>query len=96
MQGLDESNFAQDHGLMKELQHVGGTVVLDDKVADALAQFASALAESEMSAIVSLRPNGRPAAIEVQIGRNEANGTNHILHAKTASSEGSHLDIDEI
>ncbi len=81
---------------MKEIQHVGGTVVLDDKVADALAQFASALAESEMSAIVSLRPTGRPAAIEVQIGRDDRNGGHHVLHAKAASAEGSHLDIDEM
>lgn len=70
--------------------------MLDDKVADALEVFANALAESEMSAVVSLRPSGRPAAIEVQIGRNEANGTNHVLHAKTTSSEGSHLGIDEL
>lgn len=81
---------------MKEMQHDDEAVVLDDKVAVALAQFASALAESEMSAIVSLRPNGRPATIEVQIGRDESNGKEHRLHAKTASSEGSHLNIDEI
>ena len=81
---------------MKEIQHAGGVVALDDKVADALEQFAQALAESGMSAIVSLRPNGRPAAIEVQIGRDDANGSDQVVHAKVASSEGSHLGIDDL
>ncbi len=80
---------------MKEISHAGGTVVLEDDVADALEQFATTLASSGMSAIVTLNPTGRPAAIEVQIGLNTANGKDHVLHAKTATTEGSHLGLDE-
>ena len=81
---------------MKELQYVGGTVVLDDRVADAVEALASALGSTGMSATIQIRPDDRGAAIKIDIGHNRASGRNHVLHAKSATGEGSHLGLEEI
>lgn len=81
---------------MKELQHLGGTVVLDDAVASALEQLAASLANVQMSASVQLRTAHEATGILFEIGRDHVSGRRHVLHAKAARGEGSHLGIEDI
>lgn len=81
---------------MKELQFLGGTVVLEDRVADALEHLASTLSETGMSATIDIHPRKSSAAIQIEIGRDHANGSKHVLHAKPATGEGSHLGLEEL
>lgn len=81
---------------MKEIRHAGGTVVLDDDVADALEQLAEALSGAGMAAKVNIQPGGTLKVIDIEMGRNPANGHDHVLHAKPAKSEGSHLGHEEL
>lgn len=81
---------------MKEMRHAGGTVVLDDGVADALEQLAEALSTAGMAAKVNIQPEGRKAAIDIEVGRNPSSGHDHVLHAKPAKREGSHLGHEEL
>ena len=75
---------------------MGGTVVLEDKVADAIEDLASTLSESGMSATIEIHPRESSAAIQIEIGRDHASGHRHVLHAKPASGEGSHLGLEEL
>ena len=81
---------------MKEMRHAGGTVVLDDEVADALANLAEALSHAGMAAKINIQPGGKDAAIDIEVGRNHANGNDHVLHARPADSPGSHLGHEEL
>lgn len=81
---------------MKELQHVGGTIVLDDGVAVALENLASSLARVQMSATIQLRTAHDASGIQFEIGRDHVSGRKHVLHAKPAHGEGSHLGLEDI
>lgn len=81
---------------MKELQFMGGTIVLEDRVADAIEDLASMLAESGMSATIEIHPRGSAAAIQIDIGQDHTNGRRHVLHAKPAAGEGSHLGLEDL
>lgn len=81
---------------MKELRHAGGTVVLEDGVADALEQLAEALSHAGMAAKVKIRPDSKTKTIDIEVGLNPENGRDHVLHAKSARSEGSHLGHEEL
>lgn len=81
---------------MKEMRHAGGTVVLDDEVADALEQLAGALSKAGMAAKVKIQPDGGATSIDIEVGRNRSSGHDHVLHAKSAKNSGSHLGIDEL
>ena len=84
------------HGPMKELQFMGGTVILEDRVADAIEDLAVGLAESGMSATIEIHPKGSAAAIQIDIGRDHVSGHRHVLHAKPATGEGSHLGLEDL
>lgn len=77
------------------MRHLGGTVVIEDAIVDALEKFAATLASRGMSARVTISTSDA-AAIKVDIGRDSASGTDHVLHAKTSSGRASHFDIGEI
>ncbi len=81
---------------MKEVRHAGGTVVLDDGVAEALEQLAEALSTAGMAAKVNIQPDGRSTTINIEVGHNAESGHDHVLHAKPAKSEGSHLAHEEL
>lgn len=78
------------------MRHAGGTVVLDDDVADALETLADALSKAGMAAKVNIQTNSTAKAINIEVGRNPASGNDHVLHAKPAKSEGSHLGHEEL
>lgn len=81
---------------MKELHHVGGTIVLDDSVAVAIEKLASALASVQMSATIRLRMTNGASAIQLEIGQDHVSGKKHVLHAKPSHGEGSHLGLEDI
>ncbi len=81
---------------MKELQYPGGQVVVEDAVADAIGELASALGETGMSAFIEIRSAGQASAIRIEIGRDHRNGRNHVLHARPARGEGSHFGLDDL
>lgn len=81
---------------MKEMRHTGGTVVLDDDVADALEQLAQALSKVGMAANVNLQPDSATRMINIEVGRNPVSGHDHVLHAKPAKTHGSHLGHEEL
>lgn len=78
------------------MRHAGGTVVLDDDVADALEQLAEALSNAGMAAKVKIQPDSKTKAIDIEVGMNPESGNHHVLHAKQAKSEGSHLGHEEL
>lgn len=78
------------------MRHAGGTVVLDDDVADALEQLAEALSNAGMAAKVNIQPDRATKAIDIQVGLNPRSGQDHVLHAKQSKSEGSHLGHEEL
>lgn len=81
---------------MKELQHLGGTVVLADEVVSALEQLAASLASVQMSASIQLRTAHEASGIMLEIGHDHTRGRKHVLHAKPAQGEGSHLGLEDI
>ena len=81
---------------MKEMRHAGGTVVLDDAVADALEQLAQALSNAGMAAKVKIQPENKIKTIDIEMGLNPESGSDHVLHARQARSEGSHLAHEEL
>jgi hypothetical protein len=81
---------------MKELHHGGGAFHVEDRVAEALEHLAVALAENRMSATVTLRPSGEEDAIEFTLGMDRVNGRTHVLRARPASGEASHLGIEDL
>ena len=85
-----------DDGKMKEMRHAGGTIVLDDDVADALEQLAEALSNAGMAAKVKIQPDVQAKAIDIEVGHNPESGHDHVLHAKPAKREGSHLGHEEL
>lgn len=93
---LDELPAPVNYGEMKELRHAGGTVVLDDRVADALEQLAEALSDAGMAAKVNIQPDNKTKAIDIQVGLNPKSGHDHVLHAKQSKREGSHLGHEEL
>lgn len=80
---------------MKELRHLGGTVVLEDAIVNSLEKLADSLAAAGMSAKVTIRTSDDGAAIKVDIGHDSSSGLDHVLHAKPVSGEGSHFDIGD-
>ncbi len=82
--------------MMKEMRHAGGTVVLDDDVADALEQLAEALSHAGMAAKVNIQPDSTTKAIDIEMGRDRASGHDHVLHAKPAKNQGSQLGHEEL
>lgn len=78
------------------MRHAGGTVVLDDEVAEALEQLAEALSNAGMAAKVKIQPDRKAKAIDIEVGLNPVSGNDHVLHAKPAKSEGSHLGHEEL
>lgn len=93
---LDEKSASVNDGSMKEMRHAGGTVVLDDDVADALEKLAEALSKAGMAAKVNIQPDSTAKAINIEVGHDAASGHDHVLHAKPARSEGSHLGHEEL
>ena len=78
------------------MRHAGGTVILDDNVADALEQLAEALSNAGMAAKVKIQPDIQTRAIDIEVGHNPVSGRDHVLHAKPAKHEGSHLGHEEL
>lgn len=93
---LDEYQSTVKDGTMKEMRHAGGTVVLDDDVADALEQLAEALSNAGMAAKVKIQPDGKTTAIDIKVGHDPESGHDHVLHARSASHPGSHLGHEEL
>lgn len=60
-----------------------------------LEKLAESLAALGMSAKVTIRTSDDAAAIKVDIGHDRAMSTDHILHAKPVSGEGSHFDLGD-
>lgn len=81
---------------MKELQHVGGTLVLHDDVANAIERLAASLAGVQMSATIQLRTAHDATGIQFEIGRDHVSGRKHVLHAKPARGKGSNLGLEDI
>lgn len=82
-------------GGVKELRHLGGTVVLEDSVVHSLEKLAESLVSLGMSAKVTIRTSDDAAAINVDIGHDRATGTDHVLHAKPVNGEGSQFDLGD-
>lgn len=82
-------------GQMKELHHGGGAFFVDDKVADALERLAVTLAEHRMSAIVTLRPPDALEPVQFTLGMDRADGRQHVVRARPATGEQSHLGMDD-
>jgi hypothetical protein len=81
---------------MKELQYPGGQLIVEDAVADAIGDLASALGDTGMSALIELHAADEAAAIRIEIGRDHRSGRNHVLHARPSRGEGSHLGLDDL
>ena len=81
---------------MKEIHDGAGSLLVDDKVADALEQLAIALAAKRMSAQVTLHPADQNDPIEFTLGIDRKNGESHVLHAKPATGEASHFDLGDV
>jgi hypothetical protein len=80
---------------MKELHHNNGAFFVDDKVADSLERLAVALAENRMSAVVTLRPQSDAEPVQFTLGMDRDNGHHHVVRARQATGEHSHLGIDD-
>lgn len=71
-------------------------MTLDDRVADALEALANALTRAGLSARIRLQPADAAPTVQIDIGRDHTNGRDHVLRAKPATGEGSHLDLEGI
>ena len=67
-----------------------------DTVAGALERLAIVLAEARMSATVTLHGPGAQAGTEFTLGMERASAPHHVLHAKPATGEPSHLGIEDL
>jgi len=81
---------------MKELQYGGEAFYVDDRVAEALDRLALTLADSGIAADVVLKLDGGGSSVQFELGRDHTNGRTQILHAKSATGEGSHLGLEDI
>jgi hypothetical protein len=81
---------------MKGIHDGAGGLLVDDKVAEALERLAIALSEKRMSAKVTLHPADQADAIEFTLGIDRNSGEPHVLHAKPATGEASHFNIEDV
>ncbi|MEP6478820.1 MAG: hypothetical protein ABJB03_05480 [Rhodoglobus sp.] len=81
---------------MKELHDDEGPVFVENRVTEALEHLAVALAESRMSATVTLHPSDQQGEISFTLGMDRPSDRPHAVRAKPETGEPSHLGPEDL